>query len=224
MAAQGLDLGVNDYLFEPLDQAELQAQLARQIRHKRASDRLRSTLGESLRWAFTDTLTGLFNRRYARQHLERISDNARVAGKGFAVMMLDIDRFKRVNDRHGHGAGDVVLQELAKRLQANLRGIDLVARLGGEEFLIAMPETSVAEAEIASERLRHVIECRPFTLPKTKAAGGRATRLQITVSIGVTMAQPDCTDVETLIAEADKALYASKAEGRNMVTLFHRAA
>lgn len=217
-AAKGLDLGANDYLFDPFEPAELIARLTGQIRHKRMSDSLRNNVTDTLRLAATDPLTGLYNRRYARQHLSKIVERSCESRKGFALMLLDIDNFKRVNDLNGHAAGDQVLKEFAIRMQENLRGIDLISRLGGEEFLIAMPDTSEAQARTASERLRRVIEESPF------AALNGSRHLNITVSIGVTLGDPDMPDVDALIAEADKALYASKSEGRNMVTLFTRAA
>ena len=218
MAARGLDLGAGDHLFEPLDPAELIARIKGQLRRKQMSDRLRNSVSDSLRLAALDPLTGLFNRRYASRHLERIKARARRDGKGFALMMLDIDNFKQVNDRFGHAAGDRVLKEFAQRVQANLRGVDLVSRIGGEEFLVAMPDTSKAEARAASERLRRVIEATPFPCP------GSVGGLPVTVSIGVTLGQPDSPAMEELIRQADRALYSAKARGRNTVTLFSAAA
>ncbi len=217
-AAKGLDLGASDYIFDPFDASEMLVRINSQIRRKHISDRLRSNVTDTLRLAVLDPLTGLYNRRYATQHLEKITERARESGKGFALMVLDIDKFKRVNDNYGHNEGDQILKEFSRRIQENLRGVDLVSRIGGEEFLIAMPDTSENEARIASERLRKVIEQTPF--PCAAREGG----LHITVSIGVTLGDPGEQDVESLICQADKALYASKADGRNMVTLFTSAA
>ncbi|MFQ5439363.1 MAG: PleD family two-component system response regulator [Paracoccaceae bacterium] len=217
-ASKGLDLGADDYLFEDSDPLELVARLNSQIRRKQLSDRLRENLADSLRLAVRDPLTGLYNRRYAKQHLSRITERARETGKGFALMLLDIDKFKAVNDTYGHAVGDQVLKDFSHRIRENLRGVDLVSRMGGEEFLVAMPDTTEAQARKASERLRKVIE-------KTVFAGvdGQA-RLHITVSIGVTIGDPEAPDVDKLLQEADGALYASKAEGRNTVTLVNSAA
>lgn len=217
-AAKGLDLGASDYIFDPVDGLELTARLNSQIRRKQISDRLRSNVTDTLRLAVQDPLTGLYNRRYAEQHMEKIAERARETGKGFAVMVLDIDNFKRVNDSFGHAAGDQVLKEFARRIQENLRGVDLVSRLGGEEFLIAMPDTTEDQARSASERLRRVIGESAFCVDGV--SGG----LTITASVGVTLGNPDCVDIDHLIRQADTALYTSKAEGRNMVTLFNSAA
>jgi two-component system cell cycle response regulator len=217
-AAKGLDLGANDYVFDPVLPAELLARINGQIRRKRISDRLRNSVTDGLRLAVTDPLTGLYNRRYARQHLGKITDRARETGKGFALMLLDIDNFKAVNDTYGHATGDLVLKEFARRMLENLRGVDLISRLGGEEFLVAMPDTTKEQALVASERLRRVIEETPFEA----AQSGRS--LPVTVSVGVTFGNPNSPDVDCLIGEADKALYASKSDGRNMVSVFSPAA
>jgi len=221
-AAKGLDLGASDYIFEPLDRSELIVRLKSQIRRKQMSDRLRDSVTDTLRLAVLDPLTGLYNRRYATQHLEKISQRSADTGKEFAVMMLDIDNFKQVNDRYGHAAGDQVLREFASRIQENLRGVDLVSRIGGEEFLIAMPDTTEAQARTASARLRRVIGKTAFhcpTLRRTLPDG-----LTITVSIGVVLGQPGLAEIDDLIGQADRALYASKTDGRNRGTLHTSAA
>lgn len=217
-AAKGLDLGANDYIFDPFDPSELVVRLHSQVRRSQISERLRSNVVDTLRLAVLDPLTGLYNRRYAVQHVEKIRDRSKETGKQFALMLLDIDNFKHVNDRFGHGAGDEVLKEFSQRIQANLRGIDLVSRIGGEEFLVAMPDTTEPQARIASERLRRVIEESLFDID-----GGK-TKLPVTVSVGVTLGDPDAPNTEELIAQADKALYRSKSDGRNIVTLFNSAA
>lgn len=217
-AAKGLDLGATDYIFEPVDRSELIVRLTSQIRRKQISDRLRDNVTDTLRLAVQDPLTGLYNRRYAMQHLEKIIERSRQSEKGFALMLLDIDKFKRVNDTCGHAVGDQVLKEFSRRIQENLRGVDLVSRIGGEEFLVAMPDTTESQARKASERLRRVIGKSAFN------AGAQSADLHITVSIGVALGDPGAKDVNALICQADKALYASKNDGRNMVTLVNSAA
>ena len=216
--ASVLDLGANDYVFASSDMHELAVRIRSQTRRKRYSDRLRESLRDGLRLAVTDPLTGLYNRRYALNHLAQIAARARESGQGYAVLLLDIDRFKSINDRFGHAAGDHVLVTVAARLRDNLRGVDLLARYGGEEFLAALPDTGLAEARIAAERLRRIVAETEFELP------GRATSLRVTLSVGVALCDGADCPLEGLIEQADRALYASKSEGRNQVSFSRPAA
>ncbi len=218
LIASALDLGASDCLVAGFEPAEFVLRLECQLRKKRISDRLRENFDDTLRLAVRDSLTGLYNRRYAKRHIARIAARAAQTGKGFALMLLDIDRFKSVNDQYGHATGDLVLTEFSRRIKSNLRGVDLVSRLGGEEFLIAMPDTTESQARRASERLRDVIESTVF-----RSDDGRQN-LRVTVSIGVTLVDSGSSDVDALIDQADRALYGSKSDGRNMVTLFNSAA
>lgn len=228
--AVALDLGAADLIAEPVDGRELAVRLATLVARKRESDRLRRRVRDGLKLAVIDPLTGLYNRRYALSHLARIRDRAAETGRNFAVMALDLDRFKQVNDRHGHAAGDAVLCAVAKQISSNLRSIDMVARIGGEEFLVAMPDTTEDEARAAAQRLCRLIEAQPIPLPPP--AQGTVHQ---TVSIGVAvgggatrepMEGEDGTEtlLEALIDLADRALLSSKAHGRNMVTLGRDAA
>lgn len=211
-----MEMGVADYLTHPPDFAELAARLKVQIRRKHYSDRLRSAMDDSLVMAVTDPLTGLYNRRYAKNHLESMIARPASSGHSLAAMMLDLDRFKAVNDVHGHAAGDEVLRELARRLRENVRGIDLVARLGGEEFLVVMPDIPPEKAEDAAERVRRAVENSGFLLE------GVRDPLEVTVSIGLAFHRPGESAAE-LLERADAALYVSKNAGRNMVTLSEAA-
>ncbi len=215
-AATALDLGTSDYVMEPFEPEELIIRLRTQLRRKREFERLRSNVRDGLKMAVIDPLTGLYNRRYATQHMQKIVERADNIQKEFAVMMMDLDRFKRINDTEGHDAGDMVLKEFSHRIQENVRGVDLVARMGGEEFLVVMPDAGSMVAKHVSERLRRAIESKPFI---TKSG----TELHITVSIGVAIGQPDGSDPADLIKCADMALYQSKSSGRNLVS-FHQAA
>ena len=142
--AKGLDLGANDYLIRPVDRNELLARVRTQIRRKRLQDRLHENYRRSLSLALTDELTGLYNRRYVFAHLnELLGANDRTAASDTALMLFDIDHFKRVNDRYGHPGGDEVLRDIAGRAVRQVRSVDLVGRLGGEEFVVVMPETSL---------------------------------------------------------------------------------
>ncbi|MEZ5686347.1 MAG: diguanylate cyclase [Paracoccaceae bacterium] len=222
--AMALDLGASDLLprqiAQPAAAEECALRLRAQIARKRLLDRQRAMLADGLRLAAVDPLTGLFNRRYAMPHLARMEERARATGRPFAVMALDLDRFKSINDRYGHAAGDLVLQEVARRLNLNLRTMDLVARIGGEEFLVAMPDTTLEEARRAAERLRAVVEHQPFALPEGRGA------IPVTVSIGLALggvSGPGET-VELVMRHADHALLGSKASGRNQVRIFNSAA
>ncbi|HET9070045.1 MAG TPA: PleD family two-component system response regulator, partial [Amaricoccus sp.] len=156
-AAKGLDLGASDYIEAPFDVSELIARIRSQLRRKRYSDRLRTNLRNGLKLAVIDPLTGIYNRRYASQHMLRVMERARETDGAFAVMMMDLDKFKSINDRFGHDAGDAVLREFSRRLQENIRGVDLVARFGGEEFFVAMPDIDNHAAAHAAERIRRAI-------------------------------------------------------------------
>ncbi len=207
-----LDMGIADHLILPLDQAELAARLRVQLRRKHYSDQLRQSVQDGLVMAATDPLTGLYNRRYADAHIDGLLARGGGGRLSLAAMVLDLDRFKRVNDRYGHAAGDAVLVELARRLAANFRPADLISRIGGEEFLVVMPDILPEHAARVAERVRHAVETPPFHVP------GAAAPIAITVSIGLAMHRPGESSVD-LIGRADAALYGSKAAGRNMVTL-----
>jgi two-component system cell cycle response regulator len=203
--AKGLDLGVNDYLYKPIDRNELIARTRSQIRHKRYQDRLRRVHRRSISLAVTDSLTGLYNRRYLTAHLASTVDGLAAEGKPLALAMVDIDHFKAINDSHGHAAGDGVLRDIAELLKRSLRATDMVARLGGEEFVVVMPDTDVGMAEAVTRRLRRVI------------AEATAAKVPITVSIGVAAMLGPGDTPERLLKRADDALYEAKRGGRNRV-------
>lgn len=217
-AAMALDLGANDLVTAPFDAQEMALRLETQLIRKAQADRLRASVKDGLQMAVTDPLTGLFNRRYALPHLTRIAERAAETRRPFAVMVLDMDRFKAINDRHGHAAGDAVLEMVARQLTANLRAVDLIARIGGEEFLVALPETTPEKASAAAERLRETIGEMLVDLP-----GGKG-RLQVSVSIGVALCEGQSCSAEGMMARADAALYAAKAAGRNTISVANWAA
>lgn len=211
-AAAALDMGASDVSTCGLDPAELALRLKRLAGRKQAADRQRATLRNGLRAAVIDPLTGLYNRRYALPHLDRIADRATRTGRDYAVLLADIDHFKAVNDTHGHGAGDAILTALAARLRDSLGPSDLLARFGGEEFLIALPDRNRASAlEVAEGMVRRIRE-RPFALP-----GGGS--LQVTISVGLALSGHPQRAPEPLVHSADLALYAAKDKGRNTVVL-----
>jgi two-component system, cell cycle response regulator len=207
--AKGLDLGANDYLIRPVDRNELLARTGIQIRRKRLQDRLSENYHRSMSLALADELTGLYNRRYLLAHLDELVARVNRDGVGAALLLVDIDHFKRVNDTYGHAAGDDVLRELSARAMKAVRSVDLVARLGGEEFVVVMPETDPTIAAAVAERLRLAVAGEPFII---RASG---ERLRITVSIGVTTATPWREHRDRLLKRADDALYQAKAQGRD---------
>lgn len=210
--AKGLDLGVNDYLIKPIDRNELLARVRTQIKRQRFQERLRDNYERSLVMALTDSLTGLYNRRYVTAHLGGMIERHKQTGKPLALLMFDIDFFKKVNDTFGHAAGDEVLIEMSRRVIDHVRSVDTVARLGGEEFVAVLPDTEEEVALVVAERLRYTMAAEMFEM---KAAGISQT---VTISIGVAMLQDD-DNLDSLMNRADEALYAAKGAGRNLVVI-----
>ncbi|MEJ0013639.1 MAG: PleD family two-component system response regulator [Bauldia sp.] len=208
---RGLDLGVNDYLVRPVDRNEMLARVRTQVRRKRFSDRLRDNVQMTIEMAVTDGLTGLHNRRYLERHLVTLVQQAIAREKPLSVLVLDIDHFKAINDGFGHLVGDDVLREFSRRVRKAVRGIDLACRMGGEEFVIAMPDTDAALALLVGERLRQKIAVEPFRIPESQET------LEVTVSIGISSLVGAEDTPETLLKRADEALYEAKRAGRNRV-------
>ena len=208
---RGLEIGVNDYLLRPIDRNEMLARVRSQIKKKRYADRLRDNVQMSIELAITDGLTGLYNRRYMEMHLETLVEQAAVRGKPLAVLVVDIDYFKAINDGFGHDAGDDVLREFAIRLRKAIRNIDLACRYGGEEFVIVMPETDMAVAAVVAERLRRRIAGEPFVVQQ----GVR--NLDVTISIGIATLCEAADNAVAILKCADQALYRAKRDGRNRV-------
>jgi two-component system cell cycle response regulator len=221
LLVRGFDLGANDYVMRPVDQNELRARARNQVRRRFYQERLRADLQYSISLALTDGLTGVYNQRYLRGHLKALADQAVMAGGQLAVLMIDLDRFKSINDRHGHAAGDAALKAVADAIRMHVRVFDTVARYGGEEFVVIMPGANRGEGEAVAERLRGAIAALEFT-----AAG---MRLPLTVSIGVaalteaSRLDPGRRPDEVLLHAADAALYRAKAAGRNRVEVAEAA-
>jgi two-component system, sensor histidine kinase LadS len=164
--------------------------------------------------ATTDSLTGIWNRRYFRSLAKRELDRTNRYGGELALIMIDLDHFKKINDTYGHAVGDEALKMVAGTGHATLRRIDIFARYGGEEFVIALPETPLEQAVQVAERLRLTLAETPITTENG--------HLHITVSIGLTITGPGSTDLNTLIQQADEALYQAKDNGRNRVEVFRQ--
>ncbi len=211
---KGFEIGVNDYLFRPIEGNELWARVRTQMRRKRYQDLMRDNYQRSLSLALTDSLTGLYNRRYLNAHLSSMIERSQTDGKPLSLFMLDIDHFKRVNDTYGHASGDEVLRQVAGLISHNLREFDLTARIGGEEFVVVMPDTQVAAAHAVADRMRKMVA--DTDMPLRGAATTSPPR--VTVSIGVaSLIEGEGGD--ELLRRADEALYAAKNAGRNQVTI-----
>ena len=175
------------------------------------STRLRDNAYKSIELAITVALTGLNNRRYMEMHLASLVEQDAAHGKPIAVLIMDIEYFKAVNDNQGHDAGDNLLREFSLRIRKSIRNIDLACRYGGEEFVIVMPETDMAVATMVAERIRRRIATEPFAIQQ----GART--LGVTISIGIAaIASPDDT-AAAILKRADTALYRAKRDGRNRV-------
>ncbi len=207
---KALELGINDYLTVPVDKNEMTARLRTQIRRKKYQEALKAQYQQSISMAVTDGLTGLYNRHYLNTHLENMVRQALANRKNLALMIMDMDHFKSVNDTHGHDAGDMVLKQLAGLITHEARSTDLVARFGGEEFVVLMPETDPNAALGAANRLREKVEKMAFQI-------NNGQTINRTVSIGIASLHPDGDSPEALLKRADEALYSAKHGGRNTV-------
>ena len=216
----GLAAGADDYLSKKSSSAHLLARLRTAQRILTLEHSLKQALAEKRQLAMTDALTGVPNRRFfLRRFGRQLAERQRTGGE-LALLSLDIDHFKQINDRYGHGAGDVVLKEFARRIGTCLAGeAQWCARLGGEEFAVVLEGATLAQAEALAERMRQVIAASPIQA----ATSG----IPVTVSIGLSALQEisnrEVATVESLLQQVDQRLYASKGSGRNRVTGPERA-
>lgn len=220
LATQVLERGADDLICGTPHQDEVTLRLDRLVAQKRHVDKLHQTLRNGLQAAVTDPLTGLHNRRFALPRLAQMIDTSRRHARHLAVMIIDIDHFKRINDQYGHGVGDEVLIEVAHRLRETAGPEALAARIGGEEFLIASHASDSAEIKHLACQLCQSIATRPFQ-PR-----GSAFMLTITVSIGLSTLPPGVPGPlpTEILEQADRALYRAKTHGRNQVTTASSAA
>jgi len=217
-ATLALDMGADDVMTAGFDAQELAWRLQVLLRRKRQVAKMLHSVRTGLREVVHDPLTQLYNRRYAVPFIARLIDRSVTSKAPFALILADMDHFKRINDQYGHASGDAVLIETASRLRNAVRETDMVARIGGEEFVIAMPATDMATARRIADRLCQCISDRPFDVPGAKRP------VNITVSLGLAMGgtaadSKQLETVDTVLDRADKALYRAKTQGRNRVTL-----
>ncbi len=213
---KALERGAVDYITKPFDDSELIARVKVHLQIKSLQDELRhaNVLLEKL--AVTDGLTSIYNRRYLMDALEKEFQRAKRYGESFAVILIDVDHFKNVNDNFGHQMGDFVLRELAQILFQQLRGTDTVGRYGGEEFVIILPGTDLQGAASLADRVRCLVEQHPFRWGDAFA--------RITLSAGVVAyPHPLLQSMDDVVQQADAALYRAKKQGRNAVQVMNSA-
>lgn len=209
----GLQAGADDYLTKPVIEPELMARLNTGKRIVRLERSLRAANEENRRLSITDPLTGAYNRRYLMEQLPREIDRAARYGRSLTVVMCDVDHFKSINDTHGHQIGDEVLKWFVSKLQQTVRQADWVARFGGEEFIVVLPETPLDQGARVAEHLRAQVASQPFV---TESA-----TFPVSASFGATGwngCVPKDVTFDALMAQCDACVYESKAGGRNRVT------
>lgn len=211
LARAASDVSKGDYTIRlPLERRDELGEVAQSFNRMAAN--LKENFDKVSDMANRDGLTGLYNSRFFRETLARELERVKRTTRPFSLMLLDGDKFKRINDRYGHPVGDLVLQHISQVAKSVLRGYDMLARYGGEEFIAMLPDATASQAVLLAERLRQAIEQKP--LP-TENSG----LIRVTLSIGVAQARAPY-DGKELISQADQALYTAKETGRNRVVLF----
>lgn len=204
----GLERGASDYITKPFDASELVARAKIHLKMKHLQDELRRANELLLEISHTDHLSGLYNRRYLMDILEREFTRTRRTGGSLSFLILDIDFFKEINDTYGHQEGDAVLARAATVFREQLRGYDTPVRFGGDEFVAVLPAASRHDAMIVAERIRNALQEIMFD--------GKLETVRLSASLGVAVYPSEgVASVADLIREADSALYRAKSKGRN---------
>lgn len=207
---KGLEIGALDYVLRPIDDSELLARARTQIKRKRYQERLKQSYHDSLNLALTDSLTGVYNRRYVDAHLPKLIAKALQENKHLSVLMFDIDHFKKINDTYGHIVGDEILKQVTNRVNGIVRGSDFLARLGGEEFLVVLPDTDLETSSGIGQRLLTIVSENKFDVNEL------SNPISVTISVGMAHIHIDlCSTMSSLLKNADEALYKAKENGRN---------
>lgn len=210
MVMKGMELGVNDYFIYPVEVNELLARVRTQLRRKQYQDNLRNNLERSVNLSIKDGLTGVFNRRYFDIHIQQMMQKALENKRPLSLLMCDIDHFKEVNDTYGHQAGDAVLKAITDTLKSTFRVTDLIARFGGEEFVILLSDLTLEQTLKIAGRL-----CEKISEVEVKI-NTQGEVIKKTISVGVTEYKSGESATE-FIERSDKAMYEAKNAGRNMV-------
>jgi two-component system, cell cycle response regulator len=211
---KGIELGADDYLIKPVNRQELQARMKILLTKKRYIDDLRQNYESALNSAVNDALTTLYNQAYFKKFFEQELKRAARQKYSVALIILDVDNFKQINDSLGHLAGDYILSELGPVIKSNVREIDLASRYGGDEFALVLPYTDRNESTLVAERLRKVIEGRTFSQES------QSEDVKVTISLGIAFFPAQGSTPEEIIRNADQALYQAKNEGKNRCQVY----
>lgn len=206
---KAFEVGAVDYITKPFIVPELLARVKTHLELKYTRDQLKKALEEQHRLAITDPLTGVYNRRYLFDIVEREFKTISQPNRNLSILLIDIDHFKRINDLYGHPRGDEALKALTQVIQGCLRKTDCLGRLGGEEFLIFLSEANLKQAAEIAERIRQIVT--QLLIPVDEKI------IKFTVSIGVATYHPEDRNFEQVLNRADQALYQAKGQGRDRV-------